>query len=348
MSPWERLRARYESELFGLAFALSGDERRAEAVVRDAMRRAVARYEDKRGADALELFLFGRIVHHVPRSATRRDDPLWNAWIKISPKRRAVLALILRGHLGEERVADAMGWSVSAVRKAADRGLTEWGRATGGDRDSLQGLLAAQAQIPAATGPGAALVLRRLLPLSLAATLVAAVILAPPLTTPAPVAPPEAEGAAVASSLSTAPRPLSLHGSREDFCPNLDGVLSFGAGADQKAARVAVAFNTALVRDDRRVIATYIDPWPGALNLKPRPWDHTRVAHGLAVILSASAESDGPATDLCGVTTAARSWKVIMHDSTGTSAGEGRTSSTSLAAFYLVRRAHGWKVWGSY
>ncbi|CAN5539835.1 hypothetical protein BH18ACT16_BH18ACT16_04710 [soil metagenome] len=30
-----------------------------------------------------------------------------------------------------------------------------------------------------------------------------------------------------------------------------------------------------------------------------------------------------------------------MHDSTG-------TSSTSLAAFYLVHRAHGWKVWGSY
>jgi DNA-directed RNA polymerase specialized sigma24 family protein len=341
VSPWERLRARYESELFGLAFVLSGDERRAAAVVRDALRRAVARYEDRRGADALELFLFGRIVHHVPRSATRRDDPSWNAWIEISPKRRAVLALLLRGHLGEQRVADAMGWSVSAVRKAADRGLTEWGRATGGDRDSLQALLAAQVQIPAATGAGAALVLRRLLPLLPAATLVAAVILAPLHAGPSSVAPPEAEGAAEASGLATAPPSLSPHGSHDVFCPNLDGVLSFGPGAARKASRVALAFNAGLVRDDRRVIATFIDPWPGALNLKPRPWDHTKVAHGVDVVHSASADSDGPATDLCGVTTAARSWKVVMHDSTG-------SSSTSQSSFYLVRRPHGWKVWGSF
>jgi hypothetical protein len=104
--------------------------------------------------------------------------------------------------------------------------------------------------------------------------------LAPPLTTPAPVAVPEAEGAAEASSLATTPRPLSLHGSHEDFCPDLDGVLSFGPGAARKAARVALAFNNGLVGDDRRVIAAFIDPWPGALNLKPRPWDHTRAAHG--------------------------------------------------------------------
>jgi hypothetical protein len=166
------------------------------------------------------------------------------------------------------------------------------------------------------------------------------VILAPPLTTPAPVAVPEAEGAAEASSLATTPRPLSLHGSHEDFCPDLDGVLSFGPGAARKAARVALAFNNGLVGDDRRVIAAFIDPWPGALNLKPRPWDHTRAAHGLALTHSASAESDGRAIDLCGVTTAARSWKVVMHDSTG--------SSTSQSSFYLVRRPQGWKVWGSY
>ena len=334
MSPWERLRARYESELFGLAFALSGDERRAVAVVQDALRAAVARYEDKRGADSLELFLLGRIVHHVPRSATRRNDPLWNAWVEISPKRRAVLALLLRGHLGETEVADALGWSRGAVRKAADRGLTEWCRATGGDRDSLQALLAAQAEIPAATRPGAALVLRRVLPLSLVASLVAALILAPPLTTTAPVAAPEPEGTAEASDLDTAARPLSLHGSREDFCPNLDGVLSFGPGAVHKAARVALAFNIALVRDDRRVIAAFIDPWPGALNLKPRPWDHTSVARGLEVVHSASAESDGPALVLCGADTAANSWKVIMHDAEG-------MSSAGLASFYLVRRPHG-------
>ena len=340
MSPWERLRARYESELFGLAFALSGDERRAAAVVQEALRRAVARYEDRRGGDALELFLFGRVVHHVPRSATRRDDPSWNAWVEISPRRRAVLALLLRGHLDEAGVADALGWSASAVRKAADRGLTQWRRATGGDRDSLYALLAAAAPIPATSRPGGALVLRRLLPLMMMAVLVAALVLAPPLTAPAPVTAPKLE-MAEASSLDTAPSPLALHGSQEDFCPNLEGTLPFGTGADQKVARVALAFNTALVNDDRRVIATYIDPWPGALNLKPRPWDHTWVSHGLAIVHSASAESDGPARDLCGATTAARSWKVVMHDSTG-------TSSSSLAAFYLVRRAQGWKVWGSY
>ncbi len=200
-------------------------------------------------------------------------------------------------------------------------------------------MLAAPAQIPAATRPGAALVLRRLGPCSLVATLVAALILAPPFTTPAPVAAPDPEGTTEASNLDTAPRPLSLRGSLEDFCPHLDGVLPFGPGADQKAARVALAFNRALVTDDRRGIATFIDPWPGALNLKPRPWDHTWVAHGLAIVRSASAESDRPAGDLCGEETAARSWKVVMHDAAGAS---------SLAAFYLVRRAHGWKVWGSY
>ena len=341
MSPWERLRARYESELFGLALALSGDERRAAAVVQETLRRAVARYEDRRGADAVELFLFGRIVHHVPRTGRRRDDVLWNAWVEVSPKRRAVLALLLRGHLDEAGVADALGWSRSAVRKAADRGLSQWCRATGGHHDSLQALLSAAAPIPAASRPGGALVLRRLLPLSLGVILVAALVLAPPLTSPAPVAAPGPEGTPEASSLDSAPRPLALRGSQEDFCPNLDGVLPFGPGADQKAARVALAFNTALLEDDRRVVAAFIDPRPGALNLKPRPWDHTWVAHGLTIVHSASAESDVPAGNLCGVTTAARSWKVVMHDATG-------ASSTSLAAFYLVRRAHGWKVWGSY
>ncbi len=340
MSPWERLRDRYESELFGLAFALSGDERRAAAVVQEALRRAVARYEDKRGADALELFLFGRIVRRTPRHGRQRDDSSWNAWIEISPRCRAVLALLMRGHLHEAGVADALGWSTSAVRRAAERGLTQWCRGTGGDRDSLHALLAAAPAIPADSRPGGALVLRRLLPLTLMAVLVAALILGPPLNAPAPVAAPNSKTAA-ASSADTAPRPPALQASQEDICPNLEGVLPFGAGADQKAARVALAFNSALVKDDRKGIATYIDPWPGALNLKPRPWDHTWVSHGLVVVHSASAESDGPARDLCGAVTAARSWKVVMHDSTG-------TSSTSLAAFYLVHRAHGWKVWGSY
>jgi DNA-directed RNA polymerase specialized sigma24 family protein len=340
VSPWERLRVRYESELFGLAFALSGDERRAAAVVQDALRAAVARYEDKRGADSLELFLFGRIVHHVPRSATRRNDPSWNAWIEISPKCRAVLVLLMRGDLHEAGVADALGWSTSAVRRAADRGLTQWCRGTGGDRDSLHALLAVAPPIPANSRPGGALVLRRLLPLTLMAVLVAALILGPPLNAPAPVAAPNPE-MAEASSADTAPRPLALQGSQEDFCPNLEGVLPFGGGAGQKAAGVALAFNRALVKDDRKVIATYIDPWPGALNLKPRPWDHTWVAHGLEVIQSASAASDGPARRLCGTITAAHSWKVVMHDATG-------TSSASHASFYLVRRAVGWKVWGSY
>ena len=340
MSPWVRLRDRYESELFGVAFALSGDERRAAAVVQEALRRAVARYEDKRGADALELFLFGRIVRHTPRRGRHRDDSLWNAWIEISPRCRAVLALLMRGHLHEAGVADALGWSTSAVRRAAERGLRQWCRGTGEDRVSLHSLLAAAPPTPADSRPGGALVLRRLLPFTLMAVLVAAVILGPPLNAPAPVAAANPETASE-SSAGTASRPLALQGSQEDICPNLEGVLSFGPGADQKAAGVALAFNRALVKDDRKGIATYIDPWPGALNLKPRPWDHTWVSHGLVVVHSASAKSDGPARYLCGAVTAARSWKVVMHDSTG-------ASSTSLAAFYLVHRAHGWKVWGSY
>ncbi|MGI8519355.1 MAG: RNA polymerase sigma factor, partial [Actinomycetota bacterium] len=244
MSPWERLRVRYESELFGLAYSLSGDERRAAAVVQEALRRAVARYEDRRGADAVELFLFGRIVRHTPRRGRHRDDSSWNAWIEISPKCRAVLALLLRGHLHEAGVADALGWTTSAVRRAADRGLTQWSRGTGGDRDSLHALLVAAPPIPANSRPGGALVLRRLLPLMLMALLVAALILGPPLNAPAPVAAPNLE-TAEASSAETAPRLLALQGSQEDFCPNLEGVLSFGAGAEQKTAGVALAFNSA-------------------------------------------------------------------------------------------------------
>jgi hypothetical protein len=75
--------------------------------------------------------------------------------------------------------------------------------------------------------------------------------------------------------------------------------------------------------------------------MRQRKWDSTEHAHGLTVTYSASAALDEPARSFCGPRVAERSWKVVMHDANG-------VTSEGLAAFYLVRRATGWKVWGSY
>jgi hypothetical protein len=143
-----------------------------------------------------------------------------------------------------------------------------------------------------------------------------------------------------AVDLTTPDRALNVaRRSTFQWCPDVNGALPFDETAAADAADVALRFNIALVRDRKDVLASLVDH--SATTLDPDNWGHTLLARGIEITFSAPARGDGRAQMGCGTVVAQRSWKVVMHDAT-------RTATAGLAAYYLVKREDGWKVWGSY
>jgi len=143
-----------------------------------------------------------------------------------------------------------------------------------------------------------------------------------------------------AVDLTTPDRALNVaRRSTFQWCPDVNAVLPFDETAAADAADVALRFNIALVRGRENVLATLVDH--SATSLESDSWGHTLLARGIEITFSAPARDDGRAQMGCGTVVAQRSWKVVMHDAS-------RTATAGLAAYYLVRRDDGWKVWGSY
>ncbi len=121
------------------------------------------------------------------------------------------------------------------------------------------------------------------------------------------------------------------------WCPNVLGSLPFGPEDRQEAGSVAIAFDRALLEGDRATLVRLADP---SVETFRRNWATTWKARRLRV-LSYSAEGGTLVSYGCGPRVASRTLAVTIYDST-------HTASAGAVTFYLIRRADGWKVWGSY
>jgi hypothetical protein len=145
-----------------------------------------------------------------------------------------------------------------------------------------------------------------------------------------------------------------------EWCPDVASTRPLTRGDEAAAGRAALAFDVALHGSSQDAIRRLVDPTialrtdpslPDASRavLDPLRWRRTTTASHLSLTTYTKAPGvggNGPASaDLlvsfgCGQRVAARTWQVAVKDA-------GFTSSRE-AVFFLVHRANGWRVWGSY
>jgi len=147
----------------------------------------------------------------------------------------------------------------------------------------------------------------------------------------------EAEIRLIADSLDsvstgpTAPYPRGPF----SWCPDIEGTLPFGPDAEGEAAQVALLFSKAYLAGDEVVVAQLSDPSA----LGRGGWAIAGTPEGLR--LFGSGATGGSFVEYgCGPEVASRTWAVGIDD--------GTESASADFTLYLVRRAGGWKVWGSY
>ncbi len=119
----------------------------------------------------------------------------------------------------------------------------------------------------------------------------------------------------------------SARGSAFYACPDLRKTLPAGPGAGEEAAAAALRFAT-------RGTSNLADP-AARLN-----WSGDGGTGNETVLDSRSAKHHGLVRHACGRAVAGRSWRVTIDD--------GSESASLDTWLYLVRRPHGWKVWGAY
>ena len=336
-----------------------GDHAVARKIARRVVIRSLVTWRDVRDRDAFELRLRGRaavslarherlrrILH--PRSDTGlpQGDGGPQVWLDLPSLRRAVLVLLVVEERSVSQAAVALDRSEAAVRGTAadaarrlgypdlDRieGVREMFTRPGSRSESIpdpapkwtgwqRGLAAALCLVLFGTGSMAAVELGTAVAKGdLEERSLAARRAAVDLTTPD-------------RALNVARR------STFQWCPDVNAALPFDRTAAADAADVALRFNIALVRGREDVLADLVDH--SATSLDPDNWGHTLLSRGIEITFSAPARDDGRAQMGCGTVVAQRSWKVVMHDAS-------RTATAGLAAYYLVKRDDGWKVWGSY
>jgi hypothetical protein len=120
-----------------------------------------------------------------------------------------------------------------------------------------------------------------------------------------------------------------------ESCPDVSGAIPLESGAEQEASRVAVRFARAYLADDAAVVATLQDP-----SVKE---DANWAVAGTPATVSVieSIRNGGPLAEHgCGPDVSAYTVAVTIDDG---------TSSASLDfTLFLIHRADGWTVWGSY
>jgi hypothetical protein len=347
--------ARHGPAAVRVAYSLTGDRERAVRLATVCVRHALGTWHDLRGPDEMQIYVLRHVIRRARPRWWRNKPGDFAAWTRLSHRRRAAASLVLGEGLDAAEAARILECSRTTVEALVRKGIAGWASAAGSregePRARLEAWLRDRSRDVRDDAAGPALRPAGLLRACSALGLLLAVVgmavgtvaAGRRLTVAAPVT---GTSAPVAERLagddgSVPPPRVGLMDSRRDWCPDPDYTLPFGRRPRAKAARVAVAFDAAVVENDWRTIAELIDPSPLALGVRQRKWDSTESARGLTVTYSSSAALDEPVRSFCGPRVAARSWKVVMHDSNG-------LTSEGLAAFYLVRRATGWKVWGSY
>ena len=340
-----------------IGYLLTGDAGRAARLSVACVRHALGTWRDLRGPEELDAYVLRHVIRRARRPCRRTPQPPgFGPWLSLGPRRRAALALVVGLGRDAAEASRILECSRATVDALVRKGLEEWDHRTGSQQGDQRARLAswlqqasAEARVPGPAARGLrAVALQRALSATCAVVVIAAAATAAVVGSQRLVG--LAPTAAIASNdfdpgpdgNGPVPNPeVGLRDSKRDWCPEPDNTLGFGRRPRAKAARVVVTFDAALIQNDWQTIAAFIDPNPLALGMRQRKWDSTALARGLTVTYSASAADDEYVLTFCGARVAARSWKVVMHDSNG-------VTDEGLAAFYLVRRSSGWKVWGSY
>lgn len=122
-----------------------------------------------------------------------------------------------------------------------------------------------------------------------------------------------------------------------EWCPDLPGTLPVGPGLREEAEQVALRFSQAFLLGDWQTARSLLDT--AALPLRKRHW--TIAGRPSRIKVGAFGMHGRPLVPYgCGKAVAARTLVVVVDD--------GTTSASADFNLYLVRRAHGLKVWASY
>jgi DNA-directed RNA polymerase specialized sigma24 family protein len=123
-----------------------------------------------------------------------------------------------------------------------------------------------------------------------------------------------------------------------DWCPSQSGMLPLRTDNGVEAVGVATRLNLGLINGYRSSVAHLVERPRGAPD--PYSWSTTTGDAGQRVVLSVPAEANSLLASRCGHLVARRTWEVILEDP-GPPHGDG-------VAFYLLRRADGMNVWGTF
>lgn len=340
---------------------LCGDPHLARTIARRTLLRSLVTWRDVRDGEALELRLRGRaaialarrhrlrrLLHHRSTAAevVSPPDESQRRWLRLPVTRRAILALLIVEERSLAEVAVALDRSENAVKGAAARASRRLGYP---DLEQGEGLREMFARLGRVSSRGPDPAPRRTGWQRGVSAAVSFALLASGLVASVEVAAAVARGdledrslAAERSAvdLSTPERALNVaRHSTFQWCPDVAAARPFDDTAATDAAVIARRFNVALIRGQGDVLTGLADH--SATSLEPDQWGHTLLTSGIEITRSAPARDDGRAQMGCGTLVAQRSWKVVMHDAS-------RTATAGLAAYYLVKRDDGWRVWGSY
>lgn len=122
------------------------------------------------------------------------------------------------------------------------------------------------------------------------------------------------------------------------WCPSTKGMLPLRAENGEEAIGVASRLNLGLINGYESSVGHLFERPRGAPN--PFSWSTTTDDVRLRIVSSVPAEANRVLAANCGSYVARRSWEVILEH-TGPPHHDG-------VAFFLVRRADGMNVWGTY
>ena len=355
-----------------LAFLLDPDPDAARATAERAFSRAIARIQDRRSPELIDVWFRRDVVRLVARrnravrlrtllkgNASGVADPrpgsppgrdLWRAFMLLPLKQRAALVLDVFEHMPRVRAADVLGRSVAGTTALIDRGwagLKHGGQeADAAELDRLLAAIAANLEPPSAE-PGE---IRRRARRARSASAIAAICLAGGAA---------AGVVAVSSALSTVQREaeegrvggeetsddsgaggsgdgLDFRGS-PGWCPDPRRTLPINENTGSAATRAAIRVAISIVKGYTNQLEHLIEVPAGAPPV--RRWPGPAGAARLQIVARGPGGlNDSLAID-CGVQVANRTWIAVIEDR--------EPPAGDAVAFYVIRRPSDFKVWGS-
>ena len=344
--------SQYVPRAFLFAWLVTGDELLSARLAVRGWRRSMGSMQDLRGPDVLEARMLRSVVSGASRSNLlhhrRANDDLERAWLHISPRTRAALVMLYFDELDPRRVADVLECSDATLASIRVRGLNQlkprFGESDAEEDAHLKRWLAERARAAPAPPPENVRlrhsVGRRRLVTVVGTALIAVLLTAGAVAgtrvaldraaNPPPESPSEEE-----SSVDPVVR-ARIEALREG-CPDPGRLRVLPRRGTRDAAEVAVQFNEALVRGDRRSVRALAEPTAEPTH---GTWASTSSHRGVTVTSASKVDPEDLFTVACGRDITRRTLRVVMYDRNG-------ITSRGLAFFYLSHTKDGWRVWAA-